>query len=67
MVSIENVTPGQIYANVYNARTVEESTTAFRQMISLASEEMKKSSTFEQIKAHGKNFLHNLFLRLFKY
>ena len=67
MVSIEGLTPGQIYANIYNAQTVEENTLAFRQMIALTSKEMENPSTVETMKTQGKNFLHNLFLRLFGY
>ena len=68
MVSIEGLTPGQIYANIYNAQTVEENTLAFRQMIALTSKEMKTNPIFfDDMKAQGKDFFHNLFLRLFGY
>lgn len=68
MVSIEGLTPGQIYANIYNAQTVEENTLAFRQMIALTSEEMETNPTFfDDMKAQGKDFFHNLYLRLFGY
>ena len=68
MVSIEGLTPGQIYANIYNAQTVEENTLAFRQMIALISKEMKTNPTFfDDMKAQGKDFFHNLSLRLFGY
>ena len=68
MVSIEGLTPGQIYANIYNAQTVEENALAFRQMIALTSKEMEINPTFfDDMKAQGKDFFHSLFLRLFGY
>lgn len=68
MVSIEGLTPGQIYANIYNAQTVEENTLAFRQMIALTSKDMETNPTFfEDMKTQGKDFFHNLYFRLFGY
>ena len=68
LVSIEGLTPGQIYANIYNAQTVEENTLAFRQMIALTSKEMETNPTFfDGMESQGKDFFHNLFLRLFGY
>ena len=68
MVSIEGLTPGQIYANIYNAQTVEENTLAFRQMIALTSKEMETNPTFfDDMKYQGRDFFHNLYLRLFGY
>ena len=46
MISIEGLTPSQVYANIYNAQTVEENTLAFRQMIALTSKEMETNPTF---------------------
>ena len=68
MISIEGLTPCQIYANIYNASSIEENILAFRQMIALTSKEMEINPTFfEDMKAQGKDFFHNLFLRLFGY
>ena len=68
MVSIEGLTPRQIYANIYNAPTIEENTLAFRQMIALTSTEMETNPTFfDDMKTQGKDFFYNLYLRLFGY
>ena len=68
MISIEGLTPGQIYANIYNASTIEENTLAFRQMIALTSKEMETNPTvFDDMKNQGIVFFHNLYLRLFGY
>ena len=68
MVSIEGLMPRQIYANIYNASTIEENTLAFRQMIALTSKEMETNPTFfDEMKTQGKDFFHNLYLRLFGY
>ena len=68
MISIEGLIPGQVYANIYNAQTVEENTLAFRQMIALTSKEMETNpGVLDDMKSQGKNFFHNLYLRLFGY